>query len=273
MSGLPIRVEQACCTFSHGSGAVVRALADVSLDIAPGAFICLLGRSGHGKSTLLRSLAGLNPLTAGRITVGGAPIEGPSAERGMVFQEDTVFPWMRVRENVEFGLRAQGEMPARRAEAASRWLAAVGLDGFARAWPRELSGGMRKRVAIATVFASGAPILLMDEPFGALDYVTRMDLQNLLIDLWRRTRRTIVFVTHDIEEALVLAERIVVLDHGRVVNDLAVDLARPRDEEVRAQPAALAITKAVLRDLGLARAMAPSISPRDSGKGEASATP
>jgi NitT/TauT family transport system ATP-binding protein len=171
----------------------------------------------------------------------------------MVFQEDTVFPWMRVQENVEFGQRAQGQPPVKRALSARHWISAVGLDGFAHSWPKELSGGMRKRVAIATVFASGAPILLMDEPFGSLDYVTRMDLQNLLIDLWTRTRRTIVFVTHDIEEALVLAQRIVVLDRGRVVDDLPVRLAHPRDEEVRAQPEALAITKTVLRHLGLAR--------------------
>lgn len=255
MSGLPIRVERVGCTFTHASGSTVRALDDVSLDIGPGEFVCLLGRSGHGKSTLLRSLAGLNALTAGRITVGGAPIEGPSAERGMVFQEDTVFPWMRVQENVEFGLRAQGQPPLVRAQSAAQWLSAVGLDGFAGSWPKELSGGMRKRVAIATVFASGAPILLMDEPFGALDYVTRMDLQKLLIDLWVRTGRTIVFVTHDIEEALVLAQRIVILDQGRIADDLPVKLAQPRDEEVRAQPEALAITKTVLRHLGLARAV------------------
>ena len=253
MSGMPIRIERASCSFTHASGTVVEALSDVTLDIAPGEFVCLLGRSGHGKSTLLRSLAGLNALTSGRITVGGAAIEGASAERGMVFQEDTVFPWMRVQENVEFGLRAQGQSPVARAKAATHWLGAVGLDGFARSWPKELSGGMRKRVAIATVFASGAPILLMDEPFGALDYVTRMDLQNLLIDLWTRTRRTIVFVTHDIEEALVLAERIVVLDRGRVADDLAVSLPQPRDEEVRARPEALAITRTVLRHLGFAR--------------------
>jgi NitT/TauT family transport system ATP-binding protein len=256
-SGLPIRVEHASCTFSHASGAVVQALSDVSLDIAPGAFLCLLGRSGHGKSTLLRSLAGLNVLTAGQVAVGGAPVEGPSAERGMVFQEDTVFPWMRVQENVEFGLRAQGKLPGQRRKTAEQWLAAVGLEGFAQSWPRELSGGMRKRVGIATVFASGAPILLMDEPFGALDYVTRIDLQNLLIDLWLRTRRTIVFVTHDIEEALVLAERIIVLDRGRVVDDLPVPLPRPRDAEVRAQPVAVEITKTVLRHLGLARPVQP----------------
>jgi NitT/TauT family transport system ATP-binding protein len=259
MNGLPVSVEHASCLFNHASGAVVQALDDVSLAMAPGEFVCLLGRSGHGKSTLLRSIAGLNALTGGRITVGGDPVEGPSAERGMVFQEDTVFPWMRVQENVEFGLRAQGKMPAPRAETARRWLEAVGLKGFTHSWPRELSGGMRKRVAIATVFASGAPVLLMDEPFGALDYVTRIDLQRLLIDLWQQTHRTIVFVTHDVEEALVLAERIVVMDSGRVVDDLSVPLPRPRDEEVRAQPAALEITRTVLRDLGLARTAQPRV--------------
>lgn len=246
-----IAIEGASCTFHHRSGREVRALVGVDATIEPGDFVCLLGRSGHGKSTLLRSLAGLNSLTAGRITVDGVPVTTAGADRGMVFQEDTVFPWLRVEDNVAFGLRAQGRPKAERGAAVAQWIDAVGLTDFAHSWPKELSGGMRKRVAIATVFASGAPILLMDEPFGALDYVTRLDLQNLLIDLWRRTQRTIVFVTHDIEEALVLAERILVMSNGRLVDDIAVDLPRPRDAEIRATPEAVRITKTVLHHLGL----------------------
>lgn len=244
-----IEIHKASCRFDHASGRVVHALNEIDLTIGRGEFVCLLGRSGHGKSTLLRSLAGLNRLTSGGIRVEGELVAGPSSQRGMVFQEDTVFPWMTVLENVEFGLKCQGLPAAERTQIARHWLAAVGLVAFENSWPKELSGGMRKRVAIAAAFAGGAPILLMDEPFGALDYVTRMDLQNLLLDLWQRTQTTIVFVTHDLEEALVLAERILVFSAGRVVEDMAVDLARPRNEEVRARAEAVAITKTILRRL------------------------
>lgn len=249
-----ISISNATCVFRHASGSAVRALDGVSVSIADGAFVCLLGRSGHGKSTLLRSLAGLNPLTSGTIAVDNRTVTGPGVDRGMVFQEDTVFPWMTVQQNVEFGLVAQGVPAAERAGIALDWLDKVGLRRSAESWPKELSGGMRKRVAIATAFASGAPILLMDEPFGPLDYVTRRDLQNLLIELWQSTRRTIVFVTHDIEESLVLAERVLVLRSGRVVDDIPVDLPRPRDEEERASPHGVAISKAILGHLELEQA-------------------
>jgi len=246
-----VSIEKAHCTFRHSSGREILALDRVDVKIARGELVCLLGRSGHGKSTLLRSLAGLNPLTSGVILVENKPIEKPGPDRGMVFQEDTVFPWMSVYDNVAFGLRAQGRAEAEIKRTVHEWLTTVGLADFAGSWPKELSGGMRKRVAIAAVFAGGAPILLMDEPFGALDYVTRMDLQRFLLDLWRRTGRTIVFVTHDIEEALVLAERIIVMSHGRVVDDIGVDLPRPRDAEVRASPRAVEITKTIIGHLDL----------------------
>ncbi len=248
-----ISIESADCVFRHVSGRIVKALDQVDLKIREGDFVCLLGRSGHGKSTLLRSLAGLNALTGGVILVEDTPISAPGPDRGMVFQEDTVFPWLSVYDNVAFGLRAQGRAKAEIEGTVREWLEAVGLSDFAGSWPKELSGGMRKRVAIASVFAGGAPILLMDEPFGALDYVTRMDLQQFLIELWQRTGRTIVFVTHDIEEALVLAERILVMREGRLVDDIQVDLPRLRDEEVRATPRAVEITKTVIGHLGLSR--------------------
>lgn len=244
-----IEFQKATCRFSHASGRVVNALSEVDLSIDRGEFVCLLGRSGHGKSTLLRSLAGLNLLTSGDILVDGRAISGPGVERGMVFQEDTVFPWMTVRENVEFGLKCQGRPKDEREATSRRWLLDVGLGEFENSWPKELSGGMRKRVAIAAAFASGAPILLMDEPFGALDYVTRMDLQNLLLDLWKLTGKTIVFVTHDLEEALVLAQRILVFSAGRVVEDISVQLERPRDAEVRASAEAVVITRTILQRL------------------------
>jgi len=246
-----ITISKATCRFTHASGHDVTALDNVSATIADGEFVCLLGRSGHGKSTLLRSIAGLNALTSGTIAVDGRPISGPGAERGMVFQEDTVFPWMTVQQNVEFGLRAQNKPTDTRHKEAAYWLEAVGLSRFVESWPKELSGGMRKRVAIASVFAGGGQTLLMDEPFGPLDYVTRRDLQSLLIDLWRSTSRTIIFVTHDIEEALILAERILVLRNGRIVDDISVKLPRPRNEEVRASPRGVEVSKAILRHLEL----------------------
>lgn len=246
-----IRCDGVSCTFEHASGQRVEALRGVTIAFPPGQFVCIVGRSGHGKSTLLRAIAGLTPLSAGAILVNERPVSGPADDRGMIFQEDTVFPWMRVRENAEFGLKAQGVESGERRRRTAEWLAAVGLEGFADSWPRELSGGMRKRVAIATVFAGGARILLMDEPFGALDYVTRLSLHDLVLDLWRRTRRTILFVTHDIEEALILGERIIVMRDGQIVDDLAVALPRPRDAEVRASPAAVSVTKSIVGHLGL----------------------
>ena len=239
------------CVFEHVSGRRVEALREVSLDIPPGQFVCLVGRSGHGKSTLLRALGGLNPLSSGKIYVGDKEIVGPSSERSMVFQDDTVFPWMRVRDNVEFGLKAQEVKGDERRQIVDEWLRRVDLSDFSNSWPKELSGGMRKRVALATVFATGSKILLMDEPFGSLDYVTRLMLHGLLLDLWQRTGNTIVFVTHDVEEALILADRILVMRDGRVVDDLNVNLDRPRNEEVRAQPEAVQIIKTIIQHLGL----------------------
>lgn len=251
MSNSTIQISNVSCTFQHGSGQHVQALKNVSLEILPGDFVCLVGRSGHGKSTLLRAIAGLNPLSEGRIYVGNEVIQKPSAQRGMVFQEDTVFPWMKVRDNVEFGLKAQGMSSRESTQIASEWLDAVGLADFSGSFPKELSGGMRKRVAIAAVFATGAEILLMDEPFGALDYVTRLSLHQLLLDLWQKTKRTIVFVTHDIEEALILANRIVVMSHGSVADILSVSLPRPRTEEIRASHDAVLLTKTIMKHLGL----------------------
>ena len=246
-----IEIKDANCVFRPTGSRDVRALDHVSTTIGQGEFVCLLGRSGDGKSTLLRALAGLQPLSSGEIRVDGALVRGPGYDRGMVFQEDTVFPWLSVKSNVEFGLRARGTPAGKRSSIADHWLAAVGLAAVAKSWPKELSGGMRKRVAIAAAFANEAPILLMDEPFGPLDYVTRRDLQGLLVDLWRDTRKTIVFVTHDIEEALILADRILILRRGRMVDDISVRLVRPRDEEVRATREAVSITKAIQGHLEL----------------------
>ena len=251
-TGVSIEVRGASCRFRHVSGNTIDALAGVDVSFAPGEFVCLVGRSGHGKSTLLRAIAGLTPLTEGVVRVGGERVQGPSLQRGMVFQDDTVFPWMRVIDNVAFGLTNKGLTRSQAASVANEWLESVELADFSDSWPRELSGGMRKRVAIATVFATEAPLLLMDEPFGALDFVTRLSLYGLLTDLWRKTGRTIIFVTHDIEEALILADRILVIKDGGIADDLRVSLPRPRDEDMRASPEAVAITKTITRHLGLA---------------------
>lgn len=249
-----IEFRNATCRFVHGGGAMVNAINNLNLDVASGEFVCLLGRSGHGKSTMVRALAGLQPLTSGEILIDGRAVSAPGAGPGMVFQEDTVFPWMSVRDNVEFGLRARGLPALRRRSESDRWLEAVGLKGFASSWPAQMSGGMRKRVAIATVFANGSRILIMDEPFGPLDYVTRRELQDLVLALWRETGSTIIFITHDIEEALVLAQRILVVRSGGIADDIRTDLPYPRSEEVRALPRAVEISKAILRTLELSSA-------------------
>lgn len=246
-----VSFEGLWCVFEHRSGQLVNALHDVNFEVQPGEFVCVVGRSGHGKTTLLRVLAGLQPPTAGQIRLGEAVVEGPGADRAMVFQQDTVFPWLHVRENVEFGLRALKVDDEERESTTARWLEAVGLTDFADSWPRELSGGMRKRVALAAAMAVGSDVILMDEPFGSLDYFTRRNLHDVLLDLWEETQKTVFFVTHDIEEALILADRVILLAEGKLVDDIPVDLPRPRDEDVRASSAAVDITKTILAHLGI----------------------
>ena len=196
---------------------------------------------------------------------GERSVAGPGADRPMVFQQDTVFPWMHVRDNVEFGLLSRGASKADRKEQSDRWLKAVGLEEFADSWPRELSGGMRKRVALAAVLALDAEVALMDEPFGSLDYFTRRSLHELLLELWAETRTTIFFVTHDIEEALILADRILLLRSGKLVDDLRVSLPRPRDEDVRARSEAVELQKVILHHLGFGAEITDERSLRDEG--------
>ena len=246
-----VSFEDLWCVFEHRSGQLVNALQNVNFQVKSGEFVCVVGRSGHGKTTLLRVLAGLQPPTAGRVRLGDEVATGPGADRAMVFQQDTVFPWLHVRENIEFGLRA-GKTPREdRERITQHWLAAVGLEDFADSWPRELSGGMRKRVALASAMAVGSDVVLMDEPFGSLDYFTRRNLHDVLLDLWRETQKTIFFVTHDIEEALILADRVILLAEGKLVDDIPVTLPRPRDEDVRASEEAVNITKVILAHLGI----------------------
>ena len=246
-----ISVRHLTQTFTRTDGGRVLALDDVSLDIPAGEFACILGRSGHGKTTLLNAIAGLLPVGEGDIRALDRPVTGPGTDRGVIFQKDAVFPWMRVEDNVAFGLKVRGIDRAGRMRIAREHLASVGLEAVSRAWPRELSGGMRARVAIAAVFANDPPILLADEPFGALDYVTRRQLQAVLRELWQRTGKTVLFVTHDVEEALLLGTRVIVVSHGAIAEDRAVDLPVPRTDDDLATPQGLALKHLLLHHMGL----------------------
>lgn len=232
-------------TFKHTAGNEVTAVNDVSLAIAEGEIVCVLGPSGHGKSTLLNLIGGFISPTAGRVETFGSAIKRPGADRGVIFQRDTLFNWKRVRANVEYGLLVKGTPKEERREIVDRYLKIVGLDEFADEWPRQLSGGMRRRAAIATVFANEPPVMLMDEPFTGLDFARRAELYRVLIDLWERARNTIFFVTHDIDEAVAIASRILVVVNGRVVHDASVTGPRPREGEALLTEEADEIRRAV----------------------------
>jgi NitT/TauT family transport system ATP-binding protein len=209
----------------------IHALSDASLAIAKGEFVCLIGASGCGKSTLLRIMAGFEQPSSGQALMWGKPIEGPDPSRGMVFQDYALFPWLSVRENIAFGPIARGLASSEIKATVEKFIELVGLQNFANAYPHQLSGGMKQRVAIARVLANDAELVLMDEPFGALDAMTRERLQDELLEIWQRTQLTVVFVTHSVEEAIFLADRVVVMTPGpgRIESDNQLDLPRPRD--------------------------------------------
>jgi NitT/TauT family transport system ATP-binding protein len=209
----------------------IHALSDASLTIAKGEFVCLIGASGCGKSTLLRIMAGFEQPSAGQALMWDKPIEGPDPSRGMVFQDYALFPWLSVRDNIGFGPASRGLGRAEVKDTVDKFVELVGLQKFASAYPHQLSGGMKQRVAIARVLANDAELVLMDEPFGALDAMTRERLQDELLDIWQRTNLTVVFVTHSIEEAIFLADRVVVMTPGpgRIESDNLLELPRPRD--------------------------------------------
>jgi ABC-type nitrate/sulfonate/bicarbonate transport system ATPase subunit len=226
----------------------IEALARIDLSIDAGQFVCLIGASGCGKSTLLRILAGFEEPTTGDVSALGKPIVGPGSDRGMVFQDYALFPWMTVRQNIGFGPR-QRHLPRKEVSSiADEFAKLVGLERFADRYPSQLSGGMKQRVAIARVLANKASVLLMDEPFGALDALTREQLQRELLQIWTRSGVTVVFVTHSVEEAVLLADRVLVMSAGpgRIANDIDIDLPRPRDV---ASPEFNAIRRAVARRL------------------------
>jgi ABC-type nitrate/sulfonate/bicarbonate transport system ATPase subunit len=211
------------------------ALQATDLDVAENDFITILGPSGCGKSTLLRIVAGLDRQTAGEATLDGRRIDGAGADRGMVFQSYTLFPWLTVLDNVCFGLRERGLPRARQVDLAQGFIAQVGLKDFAGHYPKQLSGGMQQRTALARALANEPRMLLMDEPFGALDHQTRELMQELLLDIWQRQRKTVLFVTHDIDEAVFMGTRVVVMSArpGRIKLDQAVPLAHPRHYSVK----------------------------------------
>jgi ABC-type nitrate/sulfonate/bicarbonate transport system ATPase subunit len=219
-------------------GTPTRALQPINMTIGDNAFVTILGPSGCGKSTLLRMVAGLDTPTAGQILLDGMPVTRPGAERGMVFQSYTLFPWLTIAENVAFGLREKGMPQRERSEIVKQWLERVGLTSFANHYPKQLSGGMQQRTAIARALANDPAILLLDEPFGALDNQTRALMQELLLGIWERERKTVLFVTHDIEEAIFLASRVVVMSArpGRIKADIPIDLGYPRHYTVKTSP-------------------------------------
>ena len=223
---------------STGKGNPVRALTPVDLSVEENDFITILGPSGCGKSTLLRIVAGLDSPSEGRVQLDGRPVTAPGPDRGMVFQSYTLFPWLTVAENIAFGLREKGVPERERRETVASFVELVGLKGFETHWPKQLSGGMQQRTAIARALANDPEILLLDEPFGALDNQTRGLMQELLLSIWERKRKTVLFVTHDIDEAIFMASRVVVMSArpGRIKSDTPVDLPHPRDYRIKTSP-------------------------------------
>lgn len=246
-TGGRITVEHAGIELGDGIGRF-EALHDISLRVESGEFVCLLGPSGCGKSTLLGALAGHLAPARGDLRLDDVPIRGPDSDRGLVFQHHTLFPWKTVVENVAFGLKIKGVGRGERNARAREMIERVGLHGFESRYPGELSGGMQQRVEIARALINSPRVLLMDEPFGALDALTRTRMQELLLDLWSTLRTTVLFVTHDIDEALFLADRIVILSRspGRIVEELVVSGVRPRRTEHLAEPAFLDLKRRCL---------------------------
>ncbi|MCB9116956.1 MAG: ABC transporter ATP-binding protein [Caldilineaceae bacterium] len=242
-------VENVWKIFGDRRDADVVAVQDLSLAVRDNEFVSLVGPSGCGKSTLLMMAAGLESISAGDILFDGTPVTGPGADRGMVFQSYTLFPWLSVEENIRFALKKSGLGRSEQGALVREHIQLVGLTGFERAYPNQLSGGMRQRVAIARALVYKPRMLLMDEPFGALDAQTRLQMQELLLQVWQAHRTTVLFVTHDVEEALLLSDRIYVMTArpGRIKAEIAVDLPRPRNLlETESDPRFAALRRQVL---------------------------
>jgi len=233
-----VSIQAVSRVFETAKGQRTQALQPVDFEVRDNDFVTILGPSGCGKSTLLRIVAGLDHATSGRVLLDGVPVEGPGADRGMVFQSYTLFPWLTIEQNIRFGLRERGMPEAQQKERAAYFIAKVGLRGFEQHFPKQLSGGMQQRTAIARALANDPKILLMDEPFGALDNQTRVLMQELLLGIWEAERKTVLFVTHDIDEAIFMANRVAVFSArpGRIKTELAVDLPHPRHYTIKTSP-------------------------------------
>jgi len=230
-----IVVDSLSHTFGIGTAEALTVLDGINLTFSSGSFTAIVGTSGCGKSTLLKMIAGLITPSEGRMTLDGESIKGTDRKRGMVFQQDAVFPWMTVSKNISYGPRLRGASKQEQLAIASKWADVVGLKGFEDRWPRELSGGMRKRVDIGRVYANDPDVLLMDEPFGALDAQTKERMQTDLLAAWQQTRKTVIFVTHDLEEAIFLSDRVIVMSArpGRISHVESIDLEHPRENAIR----------------------------------------
>ena len=233
--------------YEDGKKGLVTAIDHVNLEVKDGEFVMIVGPSGCGKTTLINILGGLGTATSGQVLLDGKPVQGPGADRGMVFQGYSLFPWLSVQKNVEFGLKMKKMPKAQRAEQAKKFIDLVGLTGFENALPRQLSGGMKQRVAIARTLANEPEILLMDEPFGALDAQTRVVMQELLADISKKTKTTILFITHDIDEAVLLGDRIYVMSRrpGTIREVLEVNILGVRSHESLVLPEFLATKKKI----------------------------
>lgn len=229
-----VKIDDVVKRFNSRNGEVV-ALNGVNIDIKENEFVCVVGPSGCGKSTLLNIIAGLDTPTSGHIYVDSEEVNGPSPKRGVVFQQYALFPWLTVEKNIQFGLKLQHKTKEECAEITQKYLKMVGLEEFAHSFPKELSGGMKQRVAIARAYAVNPEVLLMDEPFGALDAQTRVQLQTELLDTWENERKTCFFITHDVEEAVFLAQRVVIMcaRPGRVKEIVEIDVPYPRTQETK----------------------------------------
>jgi NitT/TauT family transport system ATP-binding protein len=226
----------------------LEAVSDASIGVEPGEFVCIIGPSGCGKSTLLNAVAGFLKPTRGTVEVDGEPVAGPGADRGMVFQQYSLFPWKTVRENVEFGLKMKGMERSQRERSARTLLGLAGLLSFANQYPDSLSGGMKQRVGILRALATGPKVLLLDEPFGALDAQTRVIMQQILNNIWQRLKTSVLFVTHDIDEAIFLSDRVYCMTArpGTIKAEIVVPLARPRDPSMMMSSEFLALRRGLM---------------------------
>ena len=233
-----LSIENLSRVFTSPKGQTTQALTPVNFEVRENDFVTILGPSGCGKSTLLRIVAGLDRPTTGQVVLDGSPVQGPGADRGMVFQSYTLFPWLNIEQNIRFGLRERGMPEREQKERSDFFIAKVGLRGFEQHFPKQLSGGMQQRTAIARALANDPKILLLDEPFGALDNQTRVLMQELLLGIWESAQKTVLFVTHDIDEAIFMANRVVVLSArpGRIKTELAVPFPHPRHYTIKTSP-------------------------------------